>query len=252
VLYGNNIKLKEFPLRENIAGSFPALPVSVINDASAAALAEYRLGAGKGAESMVMLTLGTGLGCAVIIDGKLLSGRNGCAAGGHIVINTAGAECSCGNFGCLESYASATALTASAETLVKRYPDGLLRGKRIDGEAVFAAAAANDAAAREAVGIFIANLGAGIVSVMNLLRPDIIVLGGGISEAGGAFLAPLREYVSARIFADEKYAPFELVTARLRISAGIIGAAISLENGYKLKSGRPDAPAAVKKFIKKI
>ena len=193
-------------------GDALALPCYLINDARAFGLAELRLGAARGASSMVGLTLGTGIGGVIAIDGRVHQGHDGTAGEvGHQTIDPNGPWCGCGNRGCLEAYARADQIatacgTASAEEAV----EAARRGDRgaLDGLAD--------------VGRF---LGIGIANVINIVSPDRVVIGGGVSAAGDLLLGPIREELRRRVHVTSLEA-VELVTAELGTWAGAIGAAI--------------------------
>lgn len=230
ILFSNNLPLKNFdlvtPLRERFS-----LPVTVLNDALCAALAEHRLGAGRGARDMAMITIGTGLGCVFVLDNKLYTGRNGTAVcGGHTVIDRSGAPCNCGHRGCWERYASTSGLIAEAEKERASEPGSMLWQKqRIDGKLVFAAEQAGDAAAVRAVNTFFSSLADGVIGIVNLLRPERIVVGGGVSAQGKTFADRLAALVKDKTYAAFETAPYEIVTARFKNTAGILGAALYAE-----------------------
>ncbi|MDR1092824.1 MAG: ROK family protein [Clostridiales bacterium] len=235
ILHSNNIRLKNFNLRTETE-TRTGLPTAVLNDANCAALAEYACGAGAGVRNMAMLTVGTGVGCALILNGELYKGFHACAAGGHVTVERAGKKCNCnrGSVGCLEQYASATALLASAKRAARRFPDGLLNrslknGGQLTGAAIFAAEAAGDPAAKRCVEEFIVSLGAGVATILNLLRPERIVIGGGVSAQGAALTDRLAAYAKDKTFAAFELAPYEIVPAALGNAAGTLGAALYAE-----------------------
>lgn len=187
-------------------------PATIINDADAATWAEHRVGAGTGVEDLVMLTVGTGVGGGVVVGDRLLRGSTGLGAElGHIIVHEGGAPCACGNLGCLEAYASGSAMA--------------LQGRR--GSEVAAAARAGDEAASahlERVGTW---LGIGIATLVNVFDPQVVLIGGGAGSAAFGELLPATEAaMRARIFArDHREAP-PIVRARLGDDAGVIGAAL--------------------------
>jgi glucokinase len=188
------------------------LPVALINDARAFGLAELRLGAGRGASSLVGLTLGTGVGGVIAIDGKVVFGHDGTAGEiGHQTIDPDGPSCNCGNHGCLEAFARADRLaeacgTTTAEEAVDR-------------------AGAGDAAAIEGLRRVGGYLGIGIANLITLVNPDRVVIGGGIAAAGDLLLQPARDEIRRRVRTTSLNA-LEIVFAELGIWAGAIGAAV--------------------------
>ncbi len=205
--------------------------VFVANDANAAALGESRYGAGKGYADSVLVTIGTGIGGGIILGGKLFEGyRSAGAEIGHMTIRLGGKKCTCGRRGCYECYASTRALIRLTVSRMRKFPQSALwkyapSEERADGTTVFSALAEGDPAAKLVFAEFIAALGDGIVNLANLLRPQAILLGGGVSAEGETLLAPLREYVYPRLYVSEKYAPLDLLCAALGNDAGLYGAA---------------------------
>lgn len=203
----------------------------VLNDANAAALGEARYGASKRFSDSVLLTLGTGIGSGIILGGKLFEGfRSAGSEIGHVVINQNGELCSCGRRGCFERYASARALIRLTQEAMRAEPQSLLwqfapTVEQVDGRTVFLAVKQGDAAAQRALDAYIVNLGEGIANIVNVFRPQAIVLGGGISAEGETLLAPLRKYVYPRIYVSVDYAPLEICCASLGNDAGLYGAA---------------------------
>jgi glucokinase len=215
------------PVRQHVADVF-GLPTAFQNDANAAAMGEFWAGAGRNTRSMGLFTLGTGVGGGIILDGKVLEGRHSHGAElGHIIIEMSKARlCGCGRRGCLEAYASATAVVQrTVEALAE---DGgassLHRIGEVTARAVFDAAAAGDALAMRIVEETAYYLAVGATCVMHTIDPDLIVFGGGMIAAGPAFLARIRHHVRALAFpvpaekTDVRY-------AELGIDAGFIGAA---------------------------
>ena len=194
-----------------LAGRLGA-PVALINDARAFTLAESRLGAAAGCPTVVCLTLGTGVGGGVVVDGRLRFGPHGRAGElGHQVIEAGGPPCGCGNRGCVEAFAAGAALCRL--------------GGRDSPEAVFAAAAAGDARAAEAVRSVVDRLAVGIANLVTVLWPERVVVGGGVAAAGERLFGPLRAAVaaSAPLVDPDSY---EIVPAALGPAAGAIGAAL--------------------------
>lgn len=203
----------------------------LLNDANAAALGEAEYGAGKRFSDSVLLTLGTGIGSGIILGGKLFEGfRSAGAEIGHVVIHRDGELCSCGRKGCFERYASASALIRFTKESMRDEPNSALwkyapTAERVDGRTVFLALKEGDPVAQRVLDRYVAELGEGIVNVVNALRPQAVILGGGISAEGDTLLLPLRNYVYPRLYVSTEYAPFEICCAALGNDAGLYGAA---------------------------
>ena len=197
------------------------LPVAIDNDGNAAAIGEWKAGAARGASNVVMLTLGTGVGGGLILDGKPFRGATGSAAElGHIVIDADGPPCPCGGHGHLESYACGPVADAVARGLF---------GPGSDAEDLVERARDGDERAVEALAGIGRKLGAGIASFVNVFEPELVVVGGGFGEAGELLLAPAREVV-AREGLPPGRETVRIVEAELGVEAGVIGAAtIALE-----------------------
>lgn len=231
VEYANNFGFDHVPFVRMIEDLFPC-PVFAENDAKAAAWGEYVAGAGKGSSSMVMMTLGTGVGGGIILGGRLLEGYN-MAAGeiGHMVIREEGKLCSCGRRGCLEMYASARALAEAARKEAMRQSESLLNDLcgedlgKIDGRMVFEAASAMDPAAVRVLDEFLGHLAVGAANVINILQPEVLCIGGGLSGAGDRLLVPLRERTELLVYSRSSEKNARIVAAALGNGAGIIGAA---------------------------
>lgn len=230
VVYSNNLDMHHIFLGEELEKRL-GKKVRLENDANAAAMGEYLL---SGRRSMVLITLGTGVGGGAVLDGKLYRGFNGAGfEPGHMIIQIDGEECTCGNRGCWEAYASATALIRQTKEAMAKDKSSLMHKwveehGVLDGRTAFECARAGDESAREAVGRYIEYLGCGLVGVVNLLQPECILIGGGLSGEGEALLQPLREYVFKRDF--NKYAAkTQIKSARLGNDAGIVGAAFAAQ-----------------------
>ena len=207
-------------------------PTFVANDANAAAYAEAKWGCGVGENSLIAVTLGTGIGGGIILDGKIWEGFNGFAAElGHMVIDVGGRRCACGLRGCLEAYCSATALVHETRRMMKLYPDSLLwevaKGDldNVDGRTAFEALAMGDSAAHHVIHDFVNYLAIGIANIINVFQPSVVCVGGGISGQGEELMRPLRERL--------KYTSFGTKDMRTRVEAavykndaGIIGAGL--------------------------
>ena len=203
------------------------LPVALGNDADCAALGEAVAGAARGCESALMITLGTGIGGGYVVDGRIRSGFRGRGGEfGHMCIQMGGEGCTCGQAGCWEAYASATALIRQARAAAAADPASALnRVGEITGRSIYAAAAAGDAAALAVTARYEEYVGVGLVNWINALFPQVILLGGGVSGAGEALLAPVRRYVADHAFVRDAAALPEIRAAALGSAAGVIGAA---------------------------
>ncbi|MBP3493579.1 MAG: ROK family protein [Oscillospiraceae bacterium] len=203
------------------------IPARLSNDANCAALAETVAGAAIGCKNMVLITLGTGVGGGIIIDGKIYAGmRSAGAELGHTLLVLDGEQCSCGRRGCWETYASATALIRQAEKAAAEHPQSLLaQVEQMTGLAVFQAADKGDAAAQAVIDRYCVYVAAGFTDLVNSLAPEMILLGGGISRQGERLLAPIREYVVNNCFGQKDGAVPVIAAAKLGNEAGIIGAA---------------------------
>ena len=207
-------------------------PVHIDNDANVAALAESVAGVSAGTSSSVFITIGTGIGSGIIINGRIWSGAHHIGGElGHVIFSLGGVPCTCGNHGCLERYCSATALIRMAREAVEDHPDSLILRSadmdpsRIEAKTVIDAARAKDPLAVKVYDFYIDCLAQAIGSVINLLDPEVIVLGGGVSKAGSFLLDPITDkYPKYVVFNDQALPPVKL--AVLGSEAGIIGAAM--------------------------
>ena len=231
IAVSNNLRVENVPmgamLKERLGRD-----VFIENDASAAAYGEFLAGAGVGTSSMVAVTLGTGVGGGVIIDGKLFSGSN-LAGGelGHTVIVHGGADCTCGRKGCWEAYASATALIRLTKESMKANPNSKmweLCGNNIDnasGRTAYDGMRAGDKAATEVVNMYQDYVACGVTNMVNIFQPDVLCIGGGISKEGDTLLKPIAEIVEKERFTKNVEKQTEIKIAKLGNDAGIIGAA---------------------------
>ncbi|MCL2014122.1 MAG: ROK family protein [Oscillospiraceae bacterium] len=231
VAYANNLKWDDVPIVDEFRKHID-LPTSISNDANCAALGEALAGAAVGCDNAVMLTLGTGVGGGIIIGGEIYAG--GYSAGaelGHVVIKYDGEPCNCGRRGCFEVYTSATALIRQTKQAAEKNKDSLLNGViaendgKINGRTAFLAADRGDAKAKEVIDKYLGYLGVGIVDFINIFRPQVIIIGGGISNEGDKILKPLNDYVSNNCYGGAKTPLPRVVRAKLAGDAGIIGAA---------------------------
>ncbi len=230
IVYSNNISWEKVPLCSAIKDQL-GLPVFITNDANAAALGENFCGAGKLYSSMVFITLGTGVGGGIVIDGKIFEGNRSAGAEiGHEVIRFGGEKCTCGRRGCFEAYASATALIRQTQAAMRKNPEsGLWKIcpsiDDVDGKTAFDGMRAGDKTAEKVVKNYIRYLAEGVANLINVFRPQAIVLGGGVCAEGENLLVPLRRKVSRLVYGGMKYAPVKIVTASLGNDAGLCGAA---------------------------
>lgn len=216
LVHANCFGWKNVPIYDYMKGRLP-LPVKIENDANCAAYGEALAGAAKEYANVLMLTLGTGVGGGIIIDKKIYKGADGMGAElGHTKLVYRGERCTCGQLGCLEAYCSATALIRHAKEKTM---------KDMDAKAVFDGAKAGDAACQELVAEYIAQLAAGISSFITIFRPDIIIIGGGVANAGDALFVPLNKELKHCTFGAEEIGVPLVIPAQLGNDAGIIGAA---------------------------
>lgn len=231
VLYSNNLGFRNTHLGEMLKARL-GKKIYVENDANAAAFGEYLAGGGKGYENVVVITLGTGVGGGVIIDGKIYTGFNFCGAElGHTVIEYNGRACTCGRKGCFEAYSSATALIASTKKAMEEHKESMLWTiaggslEVVDGKTAFDGMRAGDETAVDVVNEYIEYLGCGLTNMVNIFQPQILLIGGGICKEGENLTKPLREIIARDSYCiDEKLLP-KLDICRLGNDAGIIGAA---------------------------
>ena len=234
VVYSNNIVMDHVPMAEEIR-KYIDLPVFLENDANAAALGEYAI-YGEGVSSYVFMTLGTGVGGGIILDGKVWSGFNGAGAEiGHQSLVFNGKPCTCGRRGCLEAYASVTALIAQTKEAMEQNPDSMMvkwaeeHGK-VNGRTAFECAKAGDTAAIAVRDRYIEYVAEGICSIVNVLQPEILSIGGGISREGDTLLNPIKEYFAVNDY-NKHMKKTDIRIARLFGDAGIVGAAKAAEAG---------------------
>jgi len=235
-----NLPIDNLPIRE-LVGERTGLPIFVDNDANVAALAEHLYGAARGADNAVMLTIGTGIGGGLILGGEVYRGASGAAAElGHVVIAMDGLPCqgNCPGHGCVETYASGTALGREARAAAEREPESALGrlaavGEKVDGKAVTEAALAGDPASVAVFDLVGSRLGVALTSFANIFEPEVFVIGGGVIAAGDLLLEPARRELRARALPPMRDTP--VVAAELGADAGMIGAAamarIELEEG---------------------
>lgn len=233
MVYCNNLPFLRYPIVEEFKKRFGNCGVYIENDANAAALGEAMCGGAKGCPNMVLITLGTGVGSGIIIDGKIYSGFNYSGAElGHIVITLGGRPCTCGRRGCWEAYSSATALINFTKSAMEKHKDSLMWEQcggdlsKVDGQTAFRCADKGDKHAKAVVRKYIKSLACGIINIINIFQPQVLCIGGGISNEGDNLFVPLMKVVE-----KEQYSRFcdkktEIRMAKLGNDAGIIGAAM--------------------------
>ena len=231
--YSNNLGFKNTPMVKYIEEAIGRndTPVFIENDANAAAYGEYVAGAAKGAKNAVCITLGTGVGGGIIINGKIYSGSNFAGAEiGHTVIEVDGAQCSCGRKGCFEAYSSATGLIRMSKETMEAFPDSIMnkmaqeKGK-VTARTSFDAMRAGDKPAKDVVDKYIKYLAAGITNTINIFQPDVLCIGGGVCNEGDPLLLPMKELVKKEVYTRDSEKNCDIVIAKLGNDAGIIGAA---------------------------
>ncbi len=230
--YANNLGFDNVPAKkmlEDLTGK----PCFFANDASCAALGEFYAGAGKGSKNLVAVTLGTGVGSGIVIEGKLFRGAN--SAGGelgHTVINVNGEPCNCGRNGCWERYASATALIAQTKAAMEQNPDSKMwncaggKLENVNGRTSFDAMRMGDEAAKELVDKYTYYVAVGVINIINIFQPDVVCIGGGICNEGETLLAPVREFCYQERYSKYSQNQAKICKAELGNDAGVIGAAL--------------------------
>ena len=237
VLDAHNLDFHNVPFRKYLQNHFPDTPVYLANDADGAALAELGRGAFVGCQTAVLLTLGTGVGGGVIIGGKMFSGGTGRGIElGHMSLVNGGEPCTCGNPGCVEAYCSATGLIREGKRAMKHAPESALYAKSggdenlIDAKFVIDCAKEGDPTAKQVVDTYLDHLAAACISVVHLLDPEVIAIGGGVSHAGDFLFEPLSKLVDKKCFFSSHT---KVVPAVMGNDAGIIGAAMLYVNASK-------------------
>ena len=212
------------------------VPTFIENDARMYALGELMYGAGRGYQNMVCLTLGTGIGCSVALDGRILRGAQGLRGilGGHITIQADGPPCTCGNRGCLEALIGAAALRRAVQEALLAEPFSLLRAGSGDPQHLFEAKAAGDPLAQMLVMRFSGQLGAGIVSMIHAYDPDVMILGGGITHASAHFLTQVQAYVDEHAWTIPRRR-VKVLPAQLGDAAALLGLAALIRDPALLR-----------------
>lgn len=224
--YSNNLGFVNTPMVKYLEEGL-GKPAFIENDANAAAYGEYVAGAAKGAKNAVCITLGTGVGGGIIIDGKIYCGSNfGGAEIGHTVISVDGPQCTCGRKGCFEVYSSATGLIRMTKEAIAENPDSSMAAEeKISGRTAFDHMRKGDKSATEVVDKYIKYLAAGITNTINIFQPDVLCIGGGVCNEGDPLLVPMKEIVKKENYTRNSPKNAEIVIAKLGNDAGIIGAA---------------------------
>ena len=227
VLRAENLGWLNVDLKGELRKYFPSTHISIENDANAAAYGEY-LENGNGKDNFIAVTLGTGVGGGIIINKQIYRGLNGAAGElGHITLIENGIKCSCDNNGCLEAYASATALIRQTKEAIEAHPETIMaKAEKITGKTPFDAAKAGDKVAEQVVNQYIEHLACGLTTIINIFVPDVLVIGGGISYQGDVLLNPIKDYLKEHIFCKDG-PQTEVKIATLKNDAGIVGAALS-------------------------
>ena len=238
VVYSANLGFNNFGIVKSLK-DYMGVDFYIENDANAAAYGEYIAGAGKDCKNLIAITLGTGVGGGVIIDGKIFSGSNYAGAElGHIVIAMDGEVCTCGRCGCWEAYASATALVRQTKQAMIRYPQSVMWElcnndiNNVDGKTAFDAMRLGDVAGKTVVDRYVQYISVGVANCINIFQPEVICIGGGVSKEGDTLINPISEYVRGENFARKIEKQSLIKTAELGNDAGIIGAAF-LEDMYQ-------------------
>ena len=230
LILANNVGWKDESMKEELA-KYLSIPIYVGNDANCAIIGEAVAGAAVGKKHVILVTLGTGVGSGIIVNGKLFSGGDGLGAEiGHLPLVFDGIPCSCGLKGCLECYASATALIQQTKDAIKQHPESAMcrweqANGEVDGRTAFDCARQGDAVALEVVDRYTSYLTAGLGGMVNIFRPELILIGGGVSNAGEILLDGIRKKLSRYVLAYDIVGGPDIRKAELGNDAGIIGAA---------------------------
>lgn len=235
VCYANNLGFNNVPMAKMLKERM-GVDFYIENDANAAAFGEYIAGAGRGTNNFIAITLGTGVGGGVIIDGKIYSGSNYAGAElGHAVIEMTGEMCSCGRQGCWEAYASATALIRQTKQAMIKYPKSVMWElcggdiNKVDGRTAFDAMRKGDTAGKMVVDKYVEYIAVGVSNNINIFQPDVLCIGGGISKEGDNLIRPIKAFLEGENYARNIEKNTELKVAELGNDAGIIGAAYLCE-----------------------
>lgn len=235
VCYANNLGFNNVPMAKMLKERM-GVDFYIENDANAAAYGEYIAGAGRGTNDFIAITLGTGVGGGVIINGKIYSGSNYAGAElGHTVIAMGGEMCSCGRQGCWEAYASATALIRQTKQAMIKYPKSVMWElcggdiNKVDGRTAFDAMRKGDVAGKMVVDKYVEYVAVGVSNNINIFQPDVLCIGGGISKEGDNLIKPIKAFLEGENYARNIEKNTEVKVAELGNDAGIIGAAYLCE-----------------------
>lgn len=230
--FSNNLGFDNLPARDMLEARL-GKKVFLENDANCAALGEAYAGCGNGVQNFIAVTLGTGVGSGIIINGKIVNGVNWAGGEcGHMVIAVDGEHCTCGRAGCWEAYASATALIRQTKAAMGGNPDSFMwqlvneNNGKVSGRTAFDAMRQGDAAGKKVVDTYIKYVSEGIINLINALQPEMVCIGGGICNEGDTLLVPIREYAEKHRFSIHSLKQTQIMKAELGNDAGIIGAAI--------------------------
>ena len=235
VTFSGNLKWSNLPLKEMLEEGL-GLPVKITNDANAAALAEAKFGSGYKYRSFIMLTLGTGIGSGIFVDGKLYEGNLGKGAEfGHSLLVMDGRLCSCGRRGCLEAYASATALVKDTKEMMEKHKDSLLwkvseKYEGVNAKVPFEAAKMGDIYAQELVDNYVKYLSEGLLNYFNTFRPEAVILSGGIAEEGKYLIKKIQKYCQEHDYGIKLCPPVDIIKSSVGYDSGKIGAAALFMN----------------------
>lgn len=233
--YANNLGFDHIPAKQMLVDKLGCGEVYIENDANCAALGEAVAGCGHGAKDFVAVTLGTGVGSGIIINGKIVAGANNAGGEcGHTVIVLGGEPCTCGRKGCWEAYASATALINQTKKAMEEYPESIMHelakeeGK-VSGRTAFDAMRRGDVAGIKVVNKYCEYVACGLINLVNIFQPEIVCIGGGICNEGETLLRPIRRYVESERYSVYSKIQSRICKAELGNDAGIIGAALLSE-----------------------
>lgn len=235
LVYSSNLKFKQVPLAESLS-KLLKIPVYLDNDANLAALGEMFLGAAQGSKNAVIITLGTGIGGGVFVEGKLMLGFNdGAGELGHHVIKAKGRPCTCGRQGCWETYSSARGLLQTCNEIILDYPASSLwqhvdaKGQIKDCPTIFAAYDQGDLAAQRIIEEYLQMLTIGLANIVNLFQPEVIALSGGLSNRSDILLPNLQSGIAKEVYAYRQLPQTKIIKALLGNDAGLFGAALLKE-----------------------
>ena len=238
LIYANNLKLYHTPIRQMMEERL-AIPCYAENDANAAAFGEFLAGGAKGYRNVLMVTLGSGVGGGILLDGKIYTGAFFAGAEiGHMPMVFGGRPCNCGRHGCIETYCSANGLILTTKEAMRDNPTSIMwelcehNMDKVDGQTAFLAKDRGDPVATQVVDLYIRQLADALSGYINFIEPELLLLGGGVSKQGDSLLIPLRRQVADLVY--DRYAPKQTLieTAALENDAGIIGAAFLSQAAY--------------------